>query len=74
MARLIDTPDGLVLRDDWTADDVNSVAECMEVELTEGMVTEVLIYLSDTYDLSIGLNWGVVEDAIQQIIDAGQAK
>ena len=74
MARLVDTHDGLVLRDDWSADDINSVAECMEVELTEGMVTEVLVYLADTYDLSIGLNWGVVEDAIQHIVDKEQPK
>ena len=74
MARLVDTHDGVVLRDDWSVDDVHSVAECMEIELTERMAMEVLVYLSNTYDLNIGLNWGVVEDAIQQIIDKGKAK
>ena len=74
MARMIESHDGWVLRDDWSADDIHSVAECMEIELTEDMVMDVLTYLADTYDLSIGLNWGVVEDAIKQIVDKEQAK
>lgn len=74
MARLIETHDGWVLRDDWSADDINSVAECMEVELTESMVMDVLRYMADTYDLQIGLNWDVAEDAIQYIVDKEEAK
>jgi hypothetical protein len=74
MARLIQTHDGWVLRDDWTTDDVQSVAECMEIEITDGMAMEVLNYLADTYDLSTGLNWGLVEDAIQRLVDKENAK
>ena len=74
MARMIQTHDGWVLRDDWSADDIYSVAECMEVELTDDMVMDVLTYLADNYDLNIGLNWGVAEDAIHQVIDKEQAK
>jgi hypothetical protein len=74
MARLIQTHDGWVLRDDWTTDDVQSVAECMEIEITDGMAMEVLNYLADTYDLSTGLNWGLVEDAIQQLVGKENTK
>ena len=74
MARLIETHYGWSLRDDWSTDDVTSVAECMEIELTEGMVMDVLHYMADTYDMKTGLNWGVVEDAIQHIVDKENAK
>lgn len=74
MARMIETHDGWVLRDDWYAEDIYSVADCMEVELTEDMVMKVMHYMADNYDLNIGLNWEVAEDAIQTILDKENAK
>ena len=74
MARLIETHDGWVLRDDWTADDVQSVAECMEIELTEGMAHDVMHVLALNYDANIGINWEIVEEAIEEVVGKEQAK
>ena len=74
MARLIETHDGWVLRDEWTADDVQSVAECMEIELTEGMAHDVMHVLALNYDANIGINWEIVEDAIEEVVGKEQAK
>ena len=68
MARVIKENDVLILRDDWDEDDIRSVAECDDIELTDGMVEEVMHLLAKEYDTNDGLNWGIVSQAIDQVI------
>lgn len=69
MARVIKENGVLILRDDWDEDDIRSVAECSDIELTDGMVEEVMHLLAKQYDTNDGLNWEIVEQAIDQIIE-----
>lgn len=74
MARMIETHDGWVLRDDWAVDDIQSVAECMGLEITDGMAHDVMHMLASSYDANVGINWEIVEQAIEQITEKEQAK
>ena len=65
MARLIETDEGLVVRDDWSEGDIRSVAECMDIELTDGQVRDILLDIVKAYDLSVGINNEVVERVIE---------
>lgn len=69
MARVIKENGVLILRDDWDEDDIRSVAECSDIELTDGMVEEVMHLLAKQYDTNDGLNWEIVEQAIDQVIE-----
>jgi hypothetical protein len=65
MARLIETDEGLVVRDDWSEGDIHSVAECMDIELTDGQVRDIMLDIVKAYDISVGINNEVVERVIQ---------
>lgn len=65
MAKVIIENGCLVLRDDWNEDDIRSVAEQMEVELTDGMVEEAMHWVAKAFDATIGINWDSIEAAIQ---------
>ncbi len=74
MARLIETLDGWVLRDDWSVHDIQSVAECMDLEITDSMAHDVMHMLELNYDANIGINWEIVEEAIEEVVGKEQAK
>lgn len=65
MARVIKENDVLVLRDDWDEDDIRSVAEQMDIELTDGMVEEAMHWIVKAFDANIGINWDSIEAAIE---------
>jgi sulfur relay (sulfurtransferase) DsrC/TusE family protein len=65
MAKVIKENGFLVLRDDWDEDDIRSVAEQMEIELTDGMVEEVMHWVAKAFDATIGINWDSIEAAIE---------
>ncbi len=55
----------IVLRDDWHIEDVMQVAEQMGIEITEDDAEWVLNDLADNFDANIGINWDVIEMALQ---------
>ena len=65
MAKVIKENGCLVLRDDWDEDDIRSVAEQMDVELTDGMVEEAMHWIVKAFDANIGINWDSIEAAIE---------
>ena len=65
MAKVIKENGFLVLRDDWDEDDIRSVAEQMDVELTDGMVEEAMHWVAKAFDATIGINWDSIEAAIE---------
>lgn len=69
MARVIRENGILVLRDDWDEDDIRSVAECDDIELTDGMVEEVMHLLANEYDTNYGITFEIVQEAIERIIE-----
>jgi len=65
MARLIETDEGLVVRDDWSEGDIHFVAECMDIELTDGQVRDIMLDIVKAYDTSVGINNEVLERVIE---------
>jgi hypothetical protein len=55
----------IVLRDDWHIEDVMEVAENMGIEITEADAEWVLNDVADNFDANIGINWDVIEMALQ---------
>lgn len=58
----------VIIRDDWSKEDVQSVAECMEVELTPEQVTQVMDIVVEAFDANEGINWDSFEMAIEMVL------
>jgi hypothetical protein len=65
---MINTEHGWVLRDDWGIDDIQSVAECMDVTLTDGQCVEVMEALCKSYDTNYGITWEGIESEIESLM------
>lgn len=73
MALLIKTDEGQVIRDDWSEGDIISVAECMDIELTDEQVRDIMLDIVKGYDTSVGINNEVVESAIEnRLMEEGE--
>lgn len=69
MARIEKINGKVVLRDDWHIDDVMSVADSMGVKITEDDAEFVLEIVADGFDANVGINWQVIEYAIERIVE-----
>lgn len=66
MAQVLKDAEGrLILRSDWWQEDFEQVAEDMGVQLSPDQVEGVMELIADRFDANIGINWQVLEDAIQ---------
>lgn len=66
MAQVLKDAEGrLILRSDWWQEDFEQVAEDMGVQLSPDQVEGVMELVADRFDANIGINWQVLEDAIQ---------
>jgi len=69
MARLATRENGeKYVSDDWDGDDVLSVADDLEVNLTPEQVEAVLTLMAKSFDATIGINWDVIEICIQTVL------
>jgi hypothetical protein len=69
MARLATRENGeKYVNDDWDGDDVLSVADDLEVNLTPEQVEAVLTLMAKSFDATIGINWDVIEICIQTVL------
>ncbi len=67
MAHIVKENGVTILRDDWYVEDVLEVAENMEVKLTKKQAEKVLWFVSHTHNAEIGINWDVIENAINEV-------
>lgn len=74
MARIVIENGETILRDDWGIDDVQSVAEDMDIELTDEQAERVLHIASKTFDANIGINWEVIESCIDICLNEKKAR
>ena len=65
MAHVEKVDDKIVLRDDWHIEDVMALAERVGITITEADAEWVLNNLADNFDANIGINWDVIEMALQ---------
>ena len=70
MARIIQVNGNPVIQDQWDASDIESVAEDMEVELTEDQILEVMEIIARRHDANIGINWDVIGSAIDYVLES----
>jgi hypothetical protein len=62
----------VIIRDIWNAEDVLSVADCMEVTLTPEQVKRVMEIVVKGFDVNFGINWDSFKLAIELVL--GEAK
>jgi hypothetical protein len=69
MARIHTQPDGTkIIRDDWSSEDIQSVAENMDVVLTQAQIDQVMDIVVEAFDANVGINWDSFETAIEMIL------
>lgn len=70
MAQVLKDAEGrLILRSDWWQEDVEQVAEDMGVQLSPDQVEGVMELAARRFDANIGVNWEVLESAIQWYLE-----
>jgi hypothetical protein len=52
----------------WSTIDVLGLAEAMDLEITESQAEEILDRLVEHHDADIGINWGVIEYHIEDLL------
>jgi len=68
MAHMVQTHDGMVLRDDWFIEDVEARLEDeWGFELTEAECLKVLELAARAFDATIGINWDAIDAAIEAL-------
>ena len=68
MARMIQTHDGWVLRDDWYVDDVEArLADHWGFTLTQDECIKVLELVADSFDANDGVTWDAIDSAIEAL-------
>lgn len=70
MAKVVMIEGKPVLRDDWHPMDIESVAENMDIQLTEDQVLEVMEIIARRHDANIGINWDVIGSAIDCVLES----
>jgi uncharacterized protein YlzI (FlbEa/FlbD family) len=69
MAHLVTKNGKTFIRDEWGAEDIQSVAECnFEILLTKEQVAEVMEKVVESYDANIGISWDTISAAIKEAI------
>ena len=72
MARVITENGQVILRSDWHIEDVLGQAENMGIELTNEQAAEVLGIVADCHDANIGINWEVIDAAIDYFLETNK--
>jgi hypothetical protein len=70
MAHLIIENGIPVIIDRWEIEDIQSVAEDMDCQLTDDQVLEVMQLIVRSHDANYGINWDCIGSAIDAITEA----
>ena len=69
MAKVVQENGIFILRDDWHIEDVLIEAENMEHKLSYGQAVQVMDVIAKSFDANIGVNWIVIGEAINFVIE-----
>lgn len=69
MAKLWHEDGTFILRDDWHVEDIFCEAEAKEVQITYEQAVQVMHFIVNTFDANIGVNWNVISNAIDEILN-----
>lgn len=65
MARMTQTHDGWVLRNDWSIEDVQArLEDYWGFPLTDAECIRVLELVADSFDANVGISWEAIDSAI----------
>jgi len=53
----------------WNKEDVINTAERNDIELTDEQVSEVIYNIEQSFDANIGVNWDVIANNIDNVIN-----
>ena len=53
----------------WNKEDVINTAEINDIELTDEQVSEVIYNIEQSFDANIGVNWDVIANNIDNVIN-----
>jgi hypothetical protein len=73
MAKLVFENFQPVIVDRWDADDIQSVADNMDLKLTDAQVLEVMELIVRSHDANHGINWDVIGSAIDALYPDSEA-
>jgi hypothetical protein len=70
MAQLIKKDGKLIIRDEWHEEDIQGVAEDNhDTTLTPEQMLKVMELIIESFDANIGIDWEVIDLAIDQILE-----
>lgn len=70
MAKLVTENGKLIIRDEWHEFDIQCVAEDNhDTTLTPEQMKKVMELIVESFDANIGIDWDVIDSAIEQILD-----
>jgi hypothetical protein len=67
MSKVIQENGLYVLRDEWTIDDIMYEALNMNLDINAEKAVEIMNLIAHDYDANFGINFDIVQDAIQTI-------
>jgi len=70
MATLITNEGQWLIRDEWCEDDITDQCEQIGEELTLDETRKVLEIIVKSHDAEIGINWGSINSAIDEVVGA----
>ena len=73
MAKLVIENGHPSIVDRWDADDIQSVADNMDMKLTDAQVLEVMELIVRSHDANHGINWDVIGSAIDALFPDSEA-
>ena len=73
MAKLVIENGHPSIIDRWDADDIQSVAESMDLKLTDAQILEVMELVVRSHDANHGINWDVIGSAIDALFPDSEA-
>ena len=73
MAKLVIENGHPSIVDRWDADDIQSVADNMDMKLTDAQVLEVMELIVRSHDANYGINWDVIGSAIDALFPDSEA-
>lgn len=70
MAQMKFKADAWYLSDDWSIEDVRNVIDCRDIarDLTDEDCVRVLELVAEGFDANVGINWEVIEAALDSVI------
>ena len=70
MAHLVTENGKLIIRDEWHEEDIQSVAEDNhDTTLTPEQMKKIMELIIKSFDANIGIDWEVIDSAIEQVLD-----